>query len=114
RPAFSNPVSAPSFSGAFAGDGSGLTNLILPAANLVGALSDTRLSANVALLNRTNLFSGPNIFGGPTLLTNPDNVIYGSFSGTVPAASISGVISSLSLPPNVALLDGDPAFSAPV
>ena len=113
-PAFSSPVRAPSFSGAFAGDGSGLTNLILPAANLVGALSDTRLSANVALLNRTNLFSGPNIFGGPTLLTNPDNVIYGSFSGTVPAASITGVISSFNLPPNVALLNARPTFSYPV
>jgi (2Fe-2S) ferredoxin len=113
-PAFSAPVSAPSFIGAFAGDGSGLTNLRLPSANLVGALSDTQLPANVALLNGTNLFSGPNTFVGPTLLTNPDNVIYGSFSGTLPAASITGVISSLNLPPNVALLNGDPAFSAPV
>ncbi|MGO9204441.1 MAG: beta strand repeat-containing protein [Limisphaerales bacterium] len=113
-PAFSAPVRAPSFIGAFAGDGSGLTNLLLPAANLVGALSDTRLSANVALLNRTNLFTGPNIFGGPTLLTNPDNVIYGSFSGTVPAASITGVISSFNLPPNVALLNARPTFSYPV
>ena len=113
-PTFSASVIAPSFIGAFAGDGSGLTNLSLPAANLVGALSDTQLSANVALVNGTNLFGGSNIFAGPTLLTNPDNIIYGSFSGAVPAASITGTISSSSLPANVALLDADPAFSEAV
>jgi hypothetical protein len=43
------------------GDGSGLTTL--NASNVSsGTLSDTRLSANVALLNGTNTFTGANIF----------------------------------------------------
>lgn len=57
--AFAGPVAAASFSG----NGAGLTNLNLAAAS--GSLSDARLSANVALLNRSSqIFTGTNSFSG--------------------------------------------------
>ncbi len=63
----------------FAGDGYGLTDL--QATNLVGTIPDARLSTNVATLNGTNLFTGTNIFAGVTMLTNWNNVYYGTFAG---------------------------------
>lgn len=49
----------------YAGNGSGLT--ALNASNLSqGTLADARLSANVALLSRTQTFTGANIFTGAT------------------------------------------------
>jgi hypothetical protein len=44
------------FTGGFTGNGGGLTNL--PAGQLAGTVPDARLSANVALLNRAQTFSG--------------------------------------------------------
>ena len=53
RPAFSAPVSAPSFIGAFAGDGSGLTNLILPAASITGVISPSAFPLALPSLTAT-------------------------------------------------------------
>ena len=62
------------FNGAFNGNGSGLTNL--NAANLAsGTVDDARLSANVALLNANQTFSGADTF------TNFGNSFRGSFFG---------------------------------
>jgi hypothetical protein len=47
---------------AFSGNGSGLTNL--QAANLTGTVADARLSANVPLLNGSNVFTGQVTFLG--------------------------------------------------
>ena len=55
---------------AFVGDGSGLTNL-----------PNATLSTNVALLNGTNLFTGPNTLNGVVTATNANNVFVGSFIG---------------------------------
>lgn len=55
---FSGSVTFSNVSGSFAGNASGLTNL--NAANLTGTVPDARLSANVALLNRSSQgFAGP-------------------------------------------------------
>lgn len=69
---FSN--SADSFLGAFAGNGSSLSNLT--ASQLTaGTVADARLSANVPLLNGNQTFSGANAF------TNIANSFSGSFFG---------------------------------
>ncbi len=74
---FSGSVSAASF----AGDGSALTNL--NAGNVSsGTLADARLSANVTLLNGTNVFTGTNRFAGVVLATNANNQFAGVFAGT--------------------------------
>ncbi|MBU6409117.1 MAG: hypothetical protein KGR98_01900 [Verrucomicrobia bacterium] len=55
--------SANSFSGAFNGNGGGLTNV--PATSLTGTLPDARLSANVALQSNPNI-----VFAGTVTATN--------------------------------------------
>ncbi|HEY9171793.1 MAG TPA: hypothetical protein VI136_05870, partial [Verrucomicrobiae bacterium] len=59
---------ANTFVGAFTGNGGGLTNL--DAADLTGTLADARLSANVALLNANQVFTGTNTFSAPVGLGN--------------------------------------------
>jgi hypothetical protein len=46
-----------------------------------GTLADTRLSANVALLNANQVFAGSNRFAGVVTLTNPANAMVGAFTG---------------------------------
>jgi hypothetical protein len=63
------------FTGAFSGSGSNLVNL--NAANISsGTLADARLSANVALLNGTQIFSGGNTFNGASTFNGQ-----GTFAG---------------------------------
>ncbi len=72
--------SAGTISAAFVGSGAGLTNL--NADKLAsGSLPDARLSANVALLNANQSFSGSNTFTGPMLSTNGGNIFAGKFAG---------------------------------
>lgn len=52
----------------FQGGGAGLTSL--PAGALTGAISDARLSANVALLGSSQTFTAPKTFAGVTTLNN--------------------------------------------
>jgi hypothetical protein len=86
---------------AFTGSGAGLTSL--NAVNLIGSVPDARLSANVALLNASQTFSGQNTFSGATSLGSTlrmnRNAIYLregsdqyhglSWSGSSPFAGIS-------------------------
>jgi photosystem II stability/assembly factor-like uncharacterized protein len=66
--------SANIIAGTIRGDGSGLTNL--NTANLTsGTVADARLSANVALLNRTQTFTGTNTF------SSASNSFTGTFTG---------------------------------
>jgi hypothetical protein len=85
-----------------AGNGSGLNNL--NAASLsTGTVGDTRLSANVALLNRTQTFSGTNAF------TKAANSFTGDGAGltSLNASSLSsGIVSDARLSGNVARLNG--------
>jgi hypothetical protein len=69
------------FSGIFSGDGSGLTGL--NASQLAtGTVPDARLSANVALLNANQTFSGANIFTGSKLVvSNASGIDASSFTG---------------------------------
>jgi hypothetical protein len=76
----SNNASGVQLSGTFAGNGSGLTGLT--ASNLTGTIADARLSANVALLNSANVFSGSNRFTAALVATNGSNQFAGAFTGT--------------------------------
>lgn len=61
-----------------------------------GTLSDTLLSANVARLNGTNVFTGTNRFAGVIVATNISNQLTGSFAGNgagltnMPLAGLEG------------------------
>ena len=100
--------SANAFTGGFTGNGAGLTNL--DASDLAsGILPEARLSNNVALLNRSQTYSGANQF------TNPANAFAGAFAGTFTgnAAGLTnldagdlanGILSDVRLSTNVALL----------
>jgi hypothetical protein len=96
---------ASSLSGSISGDGSGLTNLSASQLAL-GTVPDGRLSANVPLLNGTNLFTRTNVFTGVAILTNASNVLRGVFTGngagltnlTVPAVNLTGVVPLAQLP----------------
>ncbi len=65
-----------------------------------GTLAEARLSANVALLNANQAFTGPNRFAGVVTLTNPANTLVGSFTGNGGALTNlnAGQITSGSLP----------------
>ena len=81
-----------SFTGKYFGNGAGLTNLN-GSAIASGTVADARLSANVALLNTnqtftgtntfsgTNFFTGANTFTGVNNFTNRNNTFTGSFFG---------------------------------
>ena len=81
---FSN--AANSFVGTFAGNGTNLTSL--NGSQITGGtVADARLTPNVALLNRsqtftgTNIFTGTNYFNGVNTFTNRGNSFVGSFFG---------------------------------
>ena len=74
-----NGASAVSLTGSFTGNGAGLTNL--DATRLTGTIADARLSANVALLNTNQVFTGSNRFAGVLMLTNAANTVAGAFTG---------------------------------
>ncbi len=96
--------------GTITGNGSGLTNL--DATNLIGSISDSRLSANVALRNASQIFTGVNTFSNAA----------GNFSGNLTGNGIgltnlhagslaAGTISDTRLSSNVALRDASQAFT---
>ncbi len=92
---------------AIAGNGSGLTNLNASKIS-AGTIPDARLSANVALLNTNQTFTGSNKFTGVVTLANTANTIAGNGSGltNLNASKISaGTIPDARLSPNVALLN---------
>ncbi|MEI2725492.1 MAG: FG-GAP-like repeat-containing protein [Verrucomicrobiota bacterium] len=64
------------FSGIFAGNGSGLT--ALNAGSLTGTIADARLSANVALLNSSQTFGGANNFNANVEINPPASLSFGS------------------------------------
>lgn len=76
------------FGGAFSGNGAGLTNL--NGSNLAsGTVADARLSANVALLNANQTFTGTNTFTAPNNFTG-DNQFTGANNFTNFGNSFSG------------------------
>jgi len=66
------------------------------ATNLLGILPDNQLSANIAQLNGTNVFTGTNTFSNELIATNPANQITGTFTGS--GAGLTG-LSGVSLAP---------------
>jgi hypothetical protein len=123
---FSNPGNSisGSFSGAYAGNGSGLTSLNGSQVTS-GTVADARLSANVALLNGNQKFTGSNFFTSANLFTNRSNTFIGNFFGNglvgwipvsvtttqaMPDAGyllLSPSLTTVTLPPTVSLLTGD-------
>jgi hypothetical protein len=112
------------FSGTFTGGGASLSNL--NASQLTtGTVADTRLSANVPLLNANQTFTGANEFDGANTFSNWNNSFTGSFFGnglvgwivtnsaTVQAARDHGytlaapVLTTVTLPANASLTNGD-------
>jgi len=65
------------FSGSYAGDGEGLTNLNAASISW-GTLADTRLSGNVALLNGNQTFTGQNTFNNSFTIAGDPQVGTGS------------------------------------
>jgi hypothetical protein len=101
---FSGPNTFGNANSSFTGSGAGLTSL--NASNLTaGTVADARLSANVALKNGSQTFSGTNAF------TNPSNTFVGTFAGNgggisnVAATNLTGAITDARLSTNVALLN---------
>lgn len=81
---FSNATNV--FNGVFSGNGTNLNNL--NGSQITGGtIADARLTTNVALLNRsqtfsgTNTFNGTNYFNGINVFTNNGNYFQGSFFG---------------------------------
>jgi len=74
------------------------------ATNVTGNIADTQLSANIARLNGTNVFSGTNTFNGIVRATNTQNVIVGAFTGNgggltnVNVSQIAGILPLSDLP----------------
>ena len=85
------------------------------ATNLIGNVSDSQLSANIARLNGTNTFTGVITAG------NPANTFTGSFTGNgggltnLNASSLAGgSVPDVCLSTNIVQIGGSPAFSTPV
>ena len=102
--------------GTFSGSGASLTTL--NAGNIAsGTLADARLSANVALLNASQNFTGSNTFSGPVLLTNANNTLTGAHSGNgagltaLNAANLTGTVADARLSANIPLLNANNQFS---
>ena len=118
------------FSGLFSGNGTNLTSL--NGSQITGGtVADARLTTNVALLNRsqtftgTNTFAGTNFFNGVNTFTNNGNYFIGSFfgNGLVGWLPVSGTatnamrdagylllnpgLTTVTLPATAALLVGD-------
>ena len=83
---------------------SGNATTATTAANLTGNIADTQLPANIARLNGTNVFSATNTFSGVVIATNANNVIGGSFTGTLPATQLTGTVPDGALSANVSKL----------
>jgi hypothetical protein len=84
-----SPIFAGSVGAAgFVGSGAGLTNLL--AGNLTGLVQDSLLSTNVVLLAGTNVFTGTNNFSGVAILTNGNNRLAGTFSGSLVGGTLAG------------------------
>jgi len=85
-----------------------------------GTLSDLRLSPNVPLLNRHQLFTGSNSFTGVLTATNGSNTVAGTFSGNgggltnLGAATLTGVVPDAALPGTVARLGSNQTFTGAV
>jgi hypothetical protein len=128
-----NNATGVTLTGTFSGNGAALTNLNADqldaqhgafyqnAANLnAGTLADARLSANVALLNGTNVFAGTNRFAGVLLATNVNNQLTGAFTGNagsltnISGANLTGTVADARLSSNVALLNGTNVFTSAV
>lgn len=111
-----NTATGITLGGTFSGNGSGLTNL--NAANLTNTVPDARLSANVAFLNGTNVFTTTNRFTGIAIITNNGNLFAGAFAGSgggltsLNALSITNALPDARLSTNVALLNGTNIFTA--
>jgi hypothetical protein len=127
-----NNATGVNLSGTLAGNGAALTNINADqldgqhgafyqnAANLTsGALPDARLSANVALLNANQAFTGANRFAGVVTLTNTGNLLFGTgtFSGNgggltnLNAANLTATVADARLTTNVALLNASQSFT---
>jgi hypothetical protein len=72
-----NNANSVNLSGSFAGNGAALTNLT--AGQLTGIIPDARLSANVALLNASQTFTGQNNFKDPGT-TNTGSLHVGGYA----------------------------------
>ncbi len=85
----------------------------LQATNLTGTISDARLSANVALRNGNQTFSGGNVFSGTVTATNPANVFAGNGYGltNVAGTNLVGTIPDARLSTNVPLRNISQTFS---
>jgi hypothetical protein len=117
------------FNGVFTGNGLWLTNLNGSQVT-VGTVADARLSANVALLNTnqtftgSNIFTGNNTFNGVNVFSNFNNSFSGSFYGNglvgwnATNASLTAVrdhgymltgpqLITVTLPPSANLTSGD-------
>jgi hypothetical protein len=83
-----------------------------------GSITDTQLSANVALLNGNQAFTGSNLFTGVSIYGNVSNAFLGSFTGDGSAVSnlnasslSSGTVDDSRLSANVAKLGADQTFT---
>lgn len=109
---YSNALTLNNATNSFTGNGAGLTGL--DAANLAsGTLADARLSANVALLNNPQTFTGQKTFN------HPGNSFLGAFTGNgtaltnLNAANLAtGTLPDPRLSANVALLNASQTFTA--
>lgn len=92
----------------------------LQSTNITGTIPDTQLSANVALLNTNQTFTGANKFSGTVTATNPANVFVGAFAGngigltSLSTTNLVGTLPDARLSTNVALLNSNAAFSGTV
>jgi hypothetical protein len=105
------------FGGTFSGSGAGLT--ALNAANIAsGTLADALLSINVPLLSGNQIFGGSNTFNGVIAMTNANNRMVGTFTGsganltTLNAGSVSaGTLADARLSGNVGLLNANQTYA---
>jgi hypothetical protein len=92
----------------------------LQGTNITGTIPDTKLSANVALLNGNQTFIGANSFSGAVTAANPANVFIGAFSGNgfgltnLSTTNLIGTLPDARLSTNVAMLDSNANFSGTV
>ncbi len=109
---FTGPNAFSNAGNSYAGNGAALTTL--NASSLAsGTIPDLRLSANVAMRNVGQTFTGVNVFSGANLFSNPGNSFSGNGTGltNLNASNIvSGVLSDLQLSTNVAFRTATQTF----
>jgi len=92
----------------------------LQGTNITGTIPDARLSANVALLNGNQTFSGANLFSGAVTANNPANVFTGAFSGNgigqtnLSTTNLIGTLPDARLSTNVPLLNASQNFGGAI